>query len=166
MANGNDTKAVRPKVYTVADAAADPSVRPDGFMQKVVKYIPTEIVAAYVAVANILQPTEAALKTAGADPGLVAKLYTPLWVVFGVLLVLTPIYTWLFAQEPNKPKPIYQSIVAPIAFTAWVFAIGGPFTALKGMKELPSGIGSVVLILVLLIIPIAERVFAQKPAGQ
>lgn len=147
-------KSLRPRVYTKADAAADPTVEPDGFLKKIVKYIPTEIVAAYVALADALKPT-AAVSPEPAD-------YSWLWGVFWILLVLTLPYTWFFTQETGKPKPIFQTIVAPIAFTAWVFALGGPFTEIKAEIGQPA-IGTVALVLVLLMIPLVERIFVPSP---
>ncbi|MFL6233983.1 MAG: hypothetical protein ACJ76N_12685 [Thermoanaerobaculia bacterium] len=146
-------KALRPRVYTERDAQADPPTKPDGYLQKIVKYIPAEIVAAYVALADLVPP-----KLEDNKP-----LDNPtLWVIYWILLVLTPLYTWFFTQEANKPKPVFQTVVAPIAFTAWVFAIGGPFAKLKSDWDQPA-IGTIVLIVVLLLIPLAERIFIPPP---
>ena len=158
-------KALRPRVYTAVDKETDPTVKPDGFLQKVVKYIPTEIVTAYVALADLLKPTAEALKKAvdnKATESEVAKLYLPLWIAFWILLALTPLYTWFFTQEAGKPKPIFQTCVAPIAFTAWVFALSGPFTQFKDKIGIP-GLASAILIIVLLIIPLVERIVVKPP---
>lgn len=150
-------KSLRPKVYTERDKASDPQTRPDGFLQKIVKYIPSEIVAAYVAIANILQP----------PPGAQANDNTLLWIFIG-LLILTPIYTYIFSYETGKPRPIYQTVVAPIAFASWVFALpGNPLAPFTGGNH--QSIGSVVLILVLIAIPMVEQainIFRAEPQRQ
>jgi hypothetical protein len=46
--------AIRPRVYTARDAACDAATSEDSYLTKVVKYIPAEIVAAYVAAARAL----------------------------------------------------------------------------------------------------------------
>lgn len=150
MANG---KALRPRVYTARDAAADPTTKPDGYLQKIVKYIPAEIVAAYVALADAV-PTKMQDNKPLENP--------TLWIIYWILLVLTPLYTWFFTQEVNKPKPVFQTVVAPIAFTAWVFAIGGPFAKCKFDLNQPA-IGTIVLIVTLLLIPLAEHIFIPTP---
>ncbi len=148
-----DTKAVRPRVYTAEDLAADPRLRPDGYVQKIVKYVPSEIVAAYIALASYLQPVGADGKAAAAASD------KPTWYVFWFLLVLSPIYIYFFTWEANKPRPIYQTIVAPFAFAAWVIAIEGPVAAFFRTQTGVQGIGMIVLIAVFLLILLGERVY-------
>jgi len=150
----NDTKAVRPRVYTAQDLASDPRLRPDGYVQKIVKYVPSEIVAAYVALASYLQPVAADGKTIAATAS-----DKPIWYVFWFLLVLSPIYIYFFTWEPNKPRPIYQTIVAPFAFVAWVIAIEGPVSSFFRVQTGIQGIGMIVLIAVFLLILLGERIY-------
>ena len=149
-----DTKAVRPRVYTPQDLAADPRLRPDGYVQKIVKYVPSEIVAAYIALASYLQPVAADGKTVAATAS-----DKPTWYVFWFLLVLSPIYIYFFTWEPDKPRPVYQTIVAPFAFVAWVIAIEGPVASFFRAQTGVQGIGMIVLIGVFLLILLGEKVY-------
>lgn len=153
-------KAMRPRVYTAADAVAENPTREDSFISKLVKYIPTEVVTAYVAIADALKPSAEVVKDAIKNDKPVD--YTILWVVFWVLLILAPIYTWFFTQEAGKPKPVFQTVVSPIAFTVWVFVLGGPFTELKDGLNQPA-LGFVIMVITLLLIVIAEKIFVKVP---
>ncbi|MBP6744765.1 hypothetical protein KA344_05995 [bacterium] len=116
----------------------------DSYFEKLVKYIPADILAAYVAITGI---------TASVNP--------PLWLgwgVFGVLLVLTPLYVCYVKTTPKgfASSKMFHWITACLAFSAWVFAMGGPFTAFAWYQPY---LGSVVLILTTLIIPVLEGQF-------
>jgi hypothetical protein len=140
---------LRPRVVTAQDVAADPKRDEDGYLAKVVKYIPGEIVAAYVAAA-------AALEQAGDS----IPLETVLWIVSIVLFVLAPIWILIAAREPNMPAPVFQAVVAPIAFVAWVFALGGPFAFQAWYQPV---YGTLVIIFVTIVIPLAEKLFIKPP---
>jgi len=137
----------RPRVYTARDAAVDPTKKEDSYLAKVVKYIPGEIVAAYVAASGALESAQNGV-----------KLETALWVVMAVLLVLTPIWILIATAEPNKPRPVFQAVAGAVAFASWVFALGGPF---KFYQWYVSVYGTLVLILVTLVMPIAEKLFVK-----
>ena len=116
----------------------------DSYFEKLVKYIPADILAAYVAITGI---------TASVDP--------PLWLgwgVFGVLLALTPLYVCFVKTEPKGfvSSKTFHWVTACLAFSSWVFAMGGPFVMFDWYKPY---LGSVVLILTTLIIPVLEGQF-------
>lgn len=116
----------------------------DSYFEKLVKYIPADILAAYVAITGI---------TANNDP--------PLWLtwgVFGVLLALTPLYVCYVKTVPKGflTSKTFHWVTACLAFAAWVFALGGPFATFVWYKPY---LGSVVLILTTLIIPVLEGQF-------
>jgi len=116
----------------------------DSYFEKLVRYIPADILAAYVAISGI---------TASNDP--------PLWLtwgIFGVLLALTPLYVCLVKTAPPGIawSKTFHWVTACLAFSAWVFALGGPFATLAFYKPY---LGSVVLILTTLIIPVLEGQF-------
>jgi len=93
-------------------AAAAPA--PDGYSGRVLKYIPAEVVAVYIAV-------QGAIGAAGpAGPN-----GTLLWIAFGVLLVLTPVYLW---RVTHVTKAL-QLVISTVSFAVWVFSLGGPFAS-------------------------------------
>lgn len=118
----------------------------DSYFEKLLKYIPADIVAGYVAIAGILTEHN----------------NQPLWLtwsVFGILLALTPLYVCYKKTEPPgfSWSKTFHWVTSCIAFTAWVFALGGPFAATFSWYQ--PYLGSVVLILTTLIIPVLEGQF-------
>jgi len=89
---------------------------PDDLPSRVIKYIPGEIVALYLACLGIL--------SVGEVP---TSIY---WLVFGVLLIIAPLYTWRLSQYSMLPTALAQIVVAAIAFVVWAYALGMPFTLL------------------------------------
>lgn len=116
----------------------------DSYFEKLVRYIPADILAAYVAITGI---------TASVNP--------PLWLgwgVFGALLALTPLYVCYVKTTPKGfvSSKIFHWVTACLAFSSWVFAMGGPFATFTWYQPY---LGSVVLILTTLIIPVLEGQF-------
>ena len=118
----------------------------DDYFGKIVKYIPTEIIAGYVALS-----------------GFVKALPMPLqfrWFCFVTLalLILTPAYLIRSTQDASSSRA--HAVCGTIAFAAWVFATGGLF---ERFQVTDSGgwyhraIGSIVLVLVCLSLPIIEN---------
>jgi hypothetical protein len=142
--------ALRPRVYTARDAACDATTAEDAYLTKIVKYIPAEIVAAYVAASRALE---------GARDQV--PLEASLWVVTGALLALTPVWMLFAAAEPGKPRPLFQALAAVLAFACWVFALGGPFEFQTWYRPV---YGTLVLILVTVVIPLMEKVLVPARA--
>jgi len=93
-------------------SGTEPIPGADKYGDRLIKYIPSEVVGVYVAV-------DALLKTAGNQ---IPKDALG-WIVFGFLLIMTPIYLW---RVQNVKK--YQNLfIATTSFLAWVFTLGGPF---------------------------------------
>ena len=114
---------------------AEPS---DSYLSRVVTYIPTEIIAAYVALSGYVKSL-----TPGQQDG---------WVVAiaGTLVVVTPLWILNAAREPASRRPIGHAVAAAVAFAAWVFASGGPFNHFGWYQP---ATGSIVLVLVCLALP-------------
>jgi hypothetical protein len=117
------------RVYTVEDIRvlknekiSTPQEADDLFTQ-ILKYIPAEIVAAFLTIDGIFQ---SALK----PPDLTIQ-----WAMFFLLLFCTPIYLWRVTNDNNLNAAKGQMIVGTIAFFIWVFAIGGPFTSFEWYTE-------------------------------
>jgi hypothetical protein len=98
----------KPRVQDGGFAAAgeDPV---KAYLERVAKYVPSEIVAGYITVVGMI---------AGAPE----RTRLPLAIgVFALCFVLTPIYLNLFAK-PNQPRAV-QLTVGSIAFIVWAYAV-------------------------------------------
>lgn len=101
---------------------------PDGYFDRLIKYIPADIVAGWVALDGLSKEMGAA----------------PLWALFGVVAVLS--YFWMLKQTnvPGEPPAIRQAALATISFAVWAFALqSGPFDTIT----YPAQYGSIALIL-------------------
>lgn len=112
------------------------------FADKVLKFIPTEIIGAYMALAGFLGfgPIET---TAEKDH----MPFILIQVVFFILLVLTPLYLWKVSNVTHK----LQLGISTISFAVWVYTLGGPFNVWNLYNPY---ISSVILVLWSLIPPI------------
>lgn len=101
-------------------ALADPAVptvptKKDEYFDRLLKYIPAEVVACYIFVIGFIQ------KLTNPED---VKIFS--WVVFIVFCFLAVLYLWRIL----KVKKIQQLAICLIAFVVWVFALGGPFALL------------------------------------
>lgn len=120
-----------------AAGAGAPPVEIDSYFDKVVKYIPADIVGAWVAVTGLISGARDIPRQ------------TVLWVAFAIGLILTAWWTWQQAAAPGRPPPVTQAIVSTGAFAVWVFALGGgPFQHVPGQQVY----GSLLLILYTLLV--------------
>ena len=110
---------VWPKVQAAAGA---PPVDIDSYFDKVVKYIPADIVGAWVAVTGLISSARDIPRQ------------TILWVAFAIGLILTAWWTWKQGALPGRRPPATQAIVSTGAFAVWVFALGGPFQHVPGRE--------------------------------
>jgi len=85
----------------------------DNYTARLVKYIPVEIVGAYLAIDNLARIQEPVN-------------ITLLWVTFAVLMVLTPLYLFKI-EKVRKPN---QLLLSTGSFVVWVLALPGPFVGL------------------------------------
>jgi len=123
-----------------------PDPRTTSYFEKLIKYIPGELNAAYIAIDGILR------EELVSDP-IAVWLY---WGVFVFLLVLTPLYIkYRPSEEAEKQSIRFHCCAATVAFAVWVFALGGPF-ALTFPDIYRPVYGSLLLILTTLTIPIIE----------
>jgi len=86
---------------------------PDDYVTRLVKYIPSEIIALYVTLDSIARASSA----------------IPIgvrWLIFLFCLFGTYLYLYRVAKV-HKQK---QLLISSISFCVWVFAIGGPFALL------------------------------------
>lgn len=109
----------------------------DGYQDRVLKYIPADINAAWLALTGIVKSVTTIPQS------------TVLWILFVILLILTPIWIWMQTSEAKKPPAMTQILVSTGAFLVWVFALGDPFTSLRFYQPV---YGSILLILYSLIV--------------
>ena len=105
------------------------------YKNKLLKLIPSEIVAAYVVIEGIIPD----------DRKLIGTLAVSL-----VLLILIPLYL----KKIYKVQRFGQHIFVMIAFIIWIYTLGGPF---KLWNLWEAWIGSAVLILYTLLIPLVYQ---------
>ena len=108
------------RIVTVQLQRAGDRENVDTYFDRVVKYIPADIVGAWVAVTGIIN---------GATDK-VSKV-TVLWIAFAVGLALTALWIWKQTGAPGEPIATTQIVISTGAFGVWVFALGGPFAALN-----------------------------------
>jgi hypothetical protein len=108
----------------------------NSFKDRLVKLIPSEIITAYVTIQGLIS----------AYTGAGDKI-TLMWVVFGALFVLTPIYLYFITDVRKWGQIIFTSI----AFVIWVIAVGSPITTILNFPSI--FIGSVLLVIYTLLIP-------------
>ncbi len=90
---------------------------PDGYTERLRKYIPTEAVGFWLTV-------EGMIKTAGDD--LPVSKVSVLWFVFVIGLVFTFFWTRQKTQESGKKTAFTHIAISCGAFFVWVFGTGGP----------------------------------------
>ena len=114
---------------------------PDTYFDKVVKYIPADIVAAWLAATGAIHEAKSA-----------PAVGLP-WAVFGFLLILTPLWTLKQTNVPGKPRAYTQAAIATGAFAVWVLAVGGPFARLGIYRPI---YGTLVLVAYTLLVALVE----------
>jgi hypothetical protein len=87
----------------------------DNYVARVVKYVPGEIIAAWLGVSALL---------AGKSTGKIGLL----WIVFGVLFLVTPISVLRTTRVASLRPAWTQAALSMVAFAVWAFAIGQPFS--------------------------------------
>jgi hypothetical protein len=111
----------------------------DTYVDRIIKYIPTEIVAAWIAIKGIITGAAASSKDVA------------MWSCFVILAILTPFYIAKAAKLAGSPPPVLQAAISTGAFIVWCFALGAPFdTVINPANQ--SLFGSLLLIVYTLVI--------------
>jgi hypothetical protein len=145
--------ALEPALPAGADAVgggglSDDTTPADTYREKIVKYIPAEVLAIVVLLA-----------TSSTNVGDWA-----VWVVAILGLVFTPIYLWNSAKKENEAdRPRFHFFVlASIAYIAWLL---GTSDATREVTSVPDATGEWILGLAAFVIPgIDELLTKQKKA--
>jgi uncharacterized membrane protein YhaH (DUF805 family) len=113
----------------------------ENYLTQVLKHIPSEIVMAYVTVDGVLQSSYKA-----SVPQERQTLMTLLWILLGVLTVLTPFWLW----RVMGVRRLRQLCLSTLSVPVWLFALGGPFALQEWYRP---ALGAVVLPLYTLVVP-------------
>jgi hypothetical protein len=119
--------------------------RADNYMSRVLKYIPTEIVMAYLSIDGVLRSCYN--PNVWADRQILLRL---LWGISAVLTILTPLWLWRVMGVRRRPQIIISTLSVPV----WLFALGGPFNLLHWYRP---ALGAIALPLYTLMLPIISR---------
>ena len=125
-------------ITTQLQANISASTNIDGYFDRLIKYIPSEIVGAWVAVTGLIK----------GNASFPESLF---WLLFIIFLALTALYIWRQTSEPNLPPAFKQTLASTGAFAVWVFALGEPFSSLAFYQPI---YGSILLILYNLMLPL------------
>lgn len=151
-----------------------PTFRPaikesDNYLEKIIKYIPAEIVAAYTALTGYLS-----VKPNTDIPSHYKSYYL---MVFFVLLIVTPVWTYFAVIDNNDPpdptirkkKAYFHSGIATVAFVIWIYALGNDLlkallcrcnvTSCDNCGIYSPILGSIILIIFTILTPLFERIF-------
>ncbi len=91
-------------------------IKPDDYLTKLIKYIPSEIIALYITLFGIATTAKTEIPF---------ELIT--WLIFLIGVIGTLLYLWRIAKVTNW----LQLSISTISFVIWAFALGGPFANLS-----------------------------------
>lgn len=94
----------------------------DGYIDRLLKYIPADIIALYLGVTNVVPQQDPSRDMA-------------LWIITVLVALCTPFYLYATTREQGEPTPWSQIAISSVAFPIWVFAMGGPFASLPWYEE-------------------------------
>lgn len=115
----------------------------DGYLAKIVKYIPVEVIGAYQAFTAFLAPS-----TPQAPTSLE-------WGSFAFLVLLCPLWIAIATRDPGQPVQWFQTVAAPLAFGVWVLAqVGGLFDRAGAVSPKTGG---ALLLATVLLLPLLEK---------
>ncbi len=142
---------LRPRVISARDTeiiGARPEAGEDNYVTKIIKYIPAESVAAYLAAYGIIE-AQADIPTR-----------TVLWIIAGSLFAFTFLWQLFGASDKREglPLPFYQAIVSTIAFAVWVSVASGDILIGTGWHPV---YGSLLALAITLFVPLLEKVFVR-----
>ena len=101
--------------------------RREDYLGRLVKYIPSEIIALYIFTSGMVQPRPDGTTN-----------WKALWIVFAINFAFVPPYL-IFATSRGKKKVLWpQVLLSCVAFPVWVFALGGPFKYWKIDNWIPA----------------------------
>ena len=149
----DDAKAESERAHTAAARSSVPAPPPDRYKDRLVKLIPSEVVAVYLFISGLVAATDQTQVPQG----------PLLTLVFLVLLALTWPYLSRIAGVSNRT----QLAISTVAFAVWVFSLGGPFPYLMGQLGLRYHpiYGGILLPLYTFAVPILDNSYSGPTKG-
>jgi len=145
VADAGPVKGVAPGVQSAPIPPGPPAPAPqktlDSAMEKITAFIPSEVIASYVAILGLISPDTPTGK----------------WIIFAICLVLIPAYMYLGyltkkkqAKEkqstPKRADTFLLMIFAAVAFIAWSMALPGtPFASLFPRATTIGGVAVIIV---------------------
>lgn len=90
----------------------DKKKKAQDYGERVAKYVPAEVIAAYLALLPVI------IQGTSADT---SERTVFLAVIFGMGVLFTPLYLWRFPGEKAVKK--FQLVISTVAFLAWSYSI-------------------------------------------
>jgi hypothetical protein len=103
------------RISTVADAPTPA----DGYLTRIVKYVPTEFITIFLTLNNFVGD--------GYNDKSDKLSMNQYWVVFGALLVANAIYLYFATRQSGKSPATTQVIISTLLYAVFIYAVGGPF---------------------------------------
>lgn len=128
------------EIKAATDIGIAPPAPINDYKDRLVKLIPSEIITAYVTLKGLIN-----------GAGEQGNRQLLLWIVFGILVVLNPLYLFYVTQVKKAGQIAFSSI----AFVLWVMVIGGTFTTILGYSA--EYLGSILLVIYTLFIPFVYK---------
>ena len=130
-------------VRGAATAGQSTTLTPDDYLTRLLKYVPTEVVALYLTLQGVIR-SEKGLQISDASYSL--------WFFAIVFIGVIATPTYLRALGVRKQL---QILLSTLAFLIWAFAIGGdPIESLMKTYEIPTFIPSIVVIIATFFFPL------------
>lgn len=137
-----------PKAHkTASTSSRSKFIAVDDYFDRMVKLTPVETIAAFVVINTMV------MKAAIGSSSVIATIS---WLVFVLLIVLTPIWILRRCREVGKPPAYRQIALSTLGFIVWVFALGGPFALSSWYNPL---YGAFLLAIYMVISPILILIF-------
>ena len=111
-------------------------VKPDNYKERLIKFIPAEVVTLYLTVYGI---------ASAARDEIPFEVF--IWIIFAVGIIGTPLYL----RFVERVRGLSHIIISTLAFAVWVFALGGPFLQLSWYHQV---YGAILLPIYTFFIPI------------
>jgi hypothetical protein len=128
------------EIKAATDLPLAPGSAVNDYKDRLVKLIPSEIITAYVTLKGLIN-----------GAGEQGNKQLLLWIVFGILVIMNPLYLYYVTNVKKTGQIVFSSI----AFVLWVLVIGGTFNTILGFSA--AYIGSILLVIYTLFIPFVYK---------